>query len=188
MREIEVKAHLHDHEAFLAAAAAEGIEFGPPIRQEDVTYLNGTPYGDPAWSIVRLRTQAGRSIMTMKFKASDRARDNHELETEVGKPDQAQKMLERFGYKRHVRIAKTRRFAHFDGLELCYDEVDGVGWLAEVEKLTDESADVDAIQAELWALLKKLGVRDEDRELRGYDQIIAQLQGVDKPEETNQAK
>jgi len=177
MREIEVKTRLRDPEEFLRRAAAKGIKFDAPIMQEDVTFLDGTPKDDPAWNIIRLRKQGGRTILTMKYKASDRSRDNHELETEVKDFDQVEQMLGRLGYSVHVHIVKQRRFAHFDGLELCFDDVKDLGMFAEVEKLVDDTkgpVDIDAIQAELWGILEELGARSEDRTHLGYDQLMAE--------------
>lgn len=111
----------------------------------------------------------------MKYKASSRLRDNHERETTIGDAEPVVDMLSRVGYRFGIHIRKTRRVARLEDLELCLDEVDGLGTFVEVEKLADERVDVDKIQSELWELLLELGVSSEDRVHKGYDTLMHEL-------------
>ena len=172
MREIEVKAHLRDMESFLKQASAKGIVFGPSVIQDDTTYETTMPYDDPAWNIFRIRQQGGTSILTMKYKASSRSRDNHERETVIEDAEQVADMLARVGYTIGVRIRKTRKTARYQGLEICLDEVDDLGAFVEIEKLASDEADVDAIQKDLWEILLELGVEPNDRVHKGYDTLM----------------
>lgn len=180
MREIEVKARLQNKDSFLKTASGMGISFGEPITQDDVTYESTLPKDDPRWNIFRIRKQEGKIILTMKYKASVRPRDNHERETIIGDADQVADMLERLGYFRGVHIRKSRQIAKYSGLELCIDEVDKLGAFVEVEKLTDEKADVDKIQSELWALLLKLGIDSNNQVHKGYDTLMHELTNAEK--------
>jgi adenylate cyclase class 2 len=175
MREIEVKAVLKDRESFLKKASERGIIFGDPIIQEDTTYETTIPHSDPLWNIFRIRKQGDEVILTMKYKASTRSRDNHERETVIQDTDQVADMLERVGYSLGVCIRKSRRIAHHEELELCLDEIDGLGSFVEVEKLGEEDADVDAIQSQLWKLLLDLGISSQDRTHKGYDTMMHEL-------------
>lgn len=172
MREIEVKAQLRNKDAFLKKAREKGIRFDDPIAQEDTTFETTIPYDDPRWNIFRIRKQDGKIILTMKYKASTRSRDNHERETTIQDADQVADMLERVGYSLGVHIRKSRRLAHYEEFELCLDEVDELGFFVEVEKLAEEDADVDIIQSQLWQLLLELGVKPEDRIHKGYDTLM----------------
>ncbi len=172
MREIEVKAHLKDKELFLKKASEKNISFSEPVVQEDTTYETKTPYDDPQWNIFRIRKQDGKVILTMKYKASDRSRDNHERETTIEDANEVADMLERVGYSVGVRIHKSRRTAKYQGLELCLDDVSELGSFVEVEKLADDNADVDKIQSTLWQLLLELGIHPEDRVHKGYDNLM----------------
>lgn len=172
MREIEVKAHLRDEQLFLKKAAEKGIVFGDPVEQDDTTFLNGTSITSPDWTIFRLRKQGGKILLTMKYHASDRSRDNHEREVEVSDYGEMSDILGRLGYKPDVRIQKVRKFAHFKDLEVCLDEVKELGAFVEVEKLAADDADPDPIQDELWELLQSLGVQPEDRVHKGYDSLM----------------
>lgn len=176
MREIEVKAKLKDKKTFLEKALKKGIDFGEPVVQDDITYETTTPYNDPNWNIFRIRRQKSRTILTMKYKASDRSRDNHERETIVEDAEQIAEMLVRVGYLPGVRIQKSRQTAKYQGMEVCLDEVVGLGAFVEVEKLADDKADVDEIQKELWSLLLELGVESNDRIHKGYDTLMHELE------------
>lgn len=178
MREIEVKAKLDDRARFLVAAKKLGIQFDEAITQEDTTYESELPYHDPRWNVFRLRKQEGKHILTMKHKASTRSRDNHEYETIVEDENEVIKMLSRLGFRHGVYVHKQRQVAHFNDLELCLDEIKGLGWFVEVEKLADDNADVDAIQNELWSLLQQLGLRPQDRVHHGYDTLMRRAQAA----------
>lgn len=179
MKEIEVKALLKDSESFLKKASERGIEFGESIIQDDMTYETKKPYNDPSWNIFRIRKQADKIILTMKYKASDRSRDNHERESVIADAEQVADMLERVGYSPGVRINKSRQTAKYKDLELCLDEIDELGSFVEVEKLANEDADVDTVQSELWKLLLDLGVGPEDRIHKGYDTLMRELARVE---------
>jgi predicted adenylyl cyclase CyaB len=153
MREIEVKAKLKDEARFLKASEKLNIVFGKSFKQSDITFLNGTPVDDPNWNIFRIREEKEQIILTMKYKASSRARDNHEYETVIGNADEVKKILLRLGYKFDVQIKKDRRIAHFKDLELC----------------------IDTVQKELWELLEQLGIHSKDRVYKGYDSLMREL-------------
>jgi len=175
MREIEVKARLRNLEVFLRAADKKGINFGKATVQDDATYETTIPHGDPNWNIFRIRKQQNTTILTMKYAASSRSRDNHERETTIGDAEQVADMLERVGYTYGIHVHKSRRTAKYNGLEFCLDEVDELGTFVEVEKLTQEDADVDTIQADLWSLLLDLGIDPSDRIHKGYDTLMHEL-------------
>ena len=180
MREIEVKARVRDREQLLHAARTLGIMFGDAVTQHDTTYECELAHDDPEWNIFRLRQQGGKTILTMKHKASNRRRDNYEYETIVESGDEIAKMLVRLHYNEGVTIQKRRRIAHHHGVEICLDEIDELGMFIEVEKLADETADVDAVQSELWQLLVGLGMHPEDRVFKGYDTLMHELRAAQR--------
>lgn len=180
MREIEVKAKVKDKEGLLKKAESLGIIFGKTTSQDDTTYETAVPYDDPGWNIFRIRKQSGKAILTMKYKASSRSRDNHERETIIEDASEMTDILERLGYTHGVRIHKHRRIAKYNDLELCLDEVDDLGTFVEVEKLTSDDADVDMVQEELWLLLVQLGISEEDRVHKGYDTLMHDFLKVEK--------
>ena len=184
MREIEVKARLHNPAMFLAAAKKLAIDFGPPIIQDDTTYEDTLPNDHPDYSVFRIREQDGTHILTMKHRASSRSRDNHEYETIIDNPAAVIKMLHRLGYEPGIRIVKQRRVAHYNDIELTLDTIDELGVFVEAEKLAADDADVDQVQHELWALLTKLGVLPTDRTHLGYDLLVRELRRGSPPLKT----
>ena len=175
MREIEVKAKLKNKKGLLLKAQELGIKFGPAITQDDYTYETSLSKDDPNWNIFRIRKQGNQTILTMKYKASSRSRDNHERESVVDNAKEVADMLERVGYSLGVRIKKTRQTAKYKDLELCLDEIDKLGTFIEVEKLAQDDVDVDEIQSDLWQLLIQLGVNPSDRVHKGYDTLMHEL-------------
>ena len=175
MREIEVKAKLKNKKELLLKAQDLGISFGPAITQDDYTYETSLSKDDPNWNIFRIRKQGNQTILTMKYKASSRSRDNHERESVVDNAKEIADMLERVGYSLGVRIKKTRQTTKYKDLELCLDEIDKLGTFIEVEKLAQDDVDVDEIQNDLWQLLIQLGVNPSDRVHKGYDTLMHEL-------------
>jgi len=172
MREIEVKAKVENKEDLLKRAKNLDILFSDTKSQEDKTYETDIPYEDPDWNIFRIRKQGDKTILTMKYKASTRSRDNHERETVIEDPEEMAGILERLGYKFGVRIHKHRQTAKYKDLEICLDELDDLGTFIEVEKLASDDVDVDKIQDELWKILLQLGINPEDRVHKGYDTLM----------------
>jgi len=172
MREIEVKARLQNEATFLASAKEHGIAFGKAVSQVDTIFLSKTAYGDPNWNVFRIRIESGKAILTMKYNASTRTRDNIENETVIADTATVTKMLLRLGYKPAVMVNKTRRIGHYQNLEVCLDKVEDLGTFVEIEELVDKTANVDVVQAKLWILAKKLGLKDSDRVYQGYDTLM----------------
>ena len=180
MREIEVKAKLRDKNKLLKKASELGISFGESIIQDDSTYETSIPKDDPNWNIFRIRKQNEKTILTIKYRASSISRDNHERESIIEDSGEVVDMLARVGYTLGVRIEKTRRTAKYKDLEICIDEVNKLGTFIEVEKLTNDDADVDLVQNELWKLLEELGVDKSDRIHKGYDTLMYEILDTEK--------
>jgi adenylate cyclase class 2 len=179
MHEIEVKAHLRDKEATMEKLAALGCAFSEPKTQEDVVYVEKAGSIDIFMSnpvFLRIRVVNGSSVI---FTAKKRLQALAAIEHEVEVSDRAQmeEILKLLGYREAVRIAKTRITTAHEGREICIDEVEGLGSFIEMEQLAPE-ADIDAVQEELFAFLRGLGVTDADRTHKGYDlQILEKALG-----------
>lgn len=177
MREIEVKARLKDKAGFLKRAEQLGITFGPVISQTDTIFLGEHSEHDPEWNIFRLRKEKDKALLTMKYKASSRAYDRHERELEVSDEKSMTDILARVGYIEDISYTKHRQVAKYNTVELCLDEVEDLGWFVEAEILTDDTADADAVQAELWELLQQLGIKPADRLDKTYNELMREKLG-----------
>jgi predicted adenylyl cyclase CyaB len=77
------------------------------------------------------------------------------------------------GYKIAAKVNKTRVITHYDGCEICLDDVENLGSFIEMEKLTKEG-DSEKIQEELFTFFESLGIKRQDRMISGYDILMIQ--------------
>lgn len=170
MREIEIKARVHDKAELLRALSKKHIKLSDPTEQHDVVYcIEGTQDNAPGSVWLRLRTENNtRSIFTLK-KQFRGGLDSIEHETEVADEAEMRRIIETLGFTLYSDLTKTRQKAHVGDVEICLDEVQGLGCFMEAEKLTDVDADGDAVEDELWAVLVGFGLRKQDQVREGYD-------------------
>jgi adenylate cyclase class 2 len=173
VREIEIKARVRDIKALEAKLAELGVKLGQPKKHHDVVYCRPGQQDYEKGSIwLRIRTENGKKVIwTLKADTGTKL-DSIEHEVEVSNGVELEKMLRLMGNDVYSDLTKTRRKAAVGDIEICVDEVDGLGTYIEVEKLTTPNADGDAIKVELWALLTKLGISANDQEEFGYDVLL----------------
>jgi adenylate cyclase class 2 len=171
--EIEVKYRVLDPAALTAALCECGLDLSAPVHQDDQAYAqDGWHYGMSKLGAVfaRLRTQGGQHLFTLK-----RPVDNElaclEFETEVADREQMHEAIGHMGFYPTVRIVKVRRTARLGELSLCLDEVEGLGMFLEVERVIPEGHSGAAVQAELDAFARSLGVELE-RTTETYDSLL----------------
>jgi len=171
-REVEVKARLKNREAVTAKLRELGCTFYPPVSQKDIVYtLPGSSIPLPPGGVaLRLRTQDGRSICTTKKTISNNL-DCDEAEFDVSNPEELLHTFSLLGFTEFSRVHKVRQKAAYQNMEICLDEVEGLGSYIEVERLTDGENSAQ-IQKELFEFLQTLGVAPEDQETNGYDILI----------------
>ncbi|WP_131786577.1 class IV adenylate cyclase [Protofrankia symbiont of Coriaria ruscifolia] len=173
MREVEVKYQVQDTEALLVALKARDIELSAPVTQDDQAYAPvGWSYGDGKLgvSFVRLRTVDGQHTFTLK-RPAENALSCDEYETAVADRDQMHSAILAMGFRATVRIVKVRRTAALPDLELCVDEVAGLGTFLELERMVSDDAPGEAVQAELAAFVASLEI-DATRTDETYDSLV----------------
>jgi adenylate cyclase class 2 len=171
--EIEVKYHVHDSDALLAVLTARGIQLSPPVEQDDQAYApDGWRYGDSKLGVpfVRLRTQGGRHIFTLKRPVANEL-SCIEHETDVADRAAMHHAILAMGFHPTVRIHKTRRTASHGDLSLCLDEVAGLGSFFEVEAMSHDGGDGLAEQDQLAAFVAGLGI-EATRTGETYDSLV----------------
>ena len=173
MAEIEIKVKVQNMAEVQNRLEEAGCRFSDPIRQEDEIFNNvtgATTFNHPANSVImRIRSSNGKYLLTAKKDRSGEL-DCVEYEVEVNDPASARGMIELMGFTHTVSVKKTRREGRAGALEICLDEVDGLGSFMEVEKMSEE--DGKKVQSELMDFLMKLGVNPADRIFEGYDTMI----------------
>lgn len=188
MREIEVKAKVEDTKHVLAALSQTGVLIGEPVTQHDVVYARpGARDNDPEENWLRIRTENGtRTIFTLKRSVTGEL-DSIEHETEVADEDELAKIIEYLGYHLYSDLTKTRQKARIGDVEICLDKVDQLGVFVEAEKMSDNDADANTVQSELWQVLDSLGVSRQSEVTEGYDVLMRKKFGPPKAV-TNEVK
>ncbi|HSI20909.1 MAG TPA: class IV adenylate cyclase [Verrucomicrobiae bacterium] len=173
MQEIEVKARVQNAEGLKAALVLRGVHLTEPKTQHDTIYTEGD------WefvkfqnerNILRIREQGESSVLTLKRPGVNELH-SIEHETVIANVKEMHEILLLMGYKPIVEVKKKRQKGHFQDMEICLDEVEGIGVFVEVERLLESDKDVEKVQEELFVFLEELGVAREDRETRGYDTL-----------------
>lgn len=173
MREIEIKARVKNKTELLAKIAEKGIALSPAKRHHDVVFCKpGQQDYEPGSIWLRIRTEDDKKVTwTMKVDTG-RKLDSIEHEVEVSDGEILEKMLLQLGNEMYSDLTKTRQKAKVGEIEMCVDDVDGLGTYIEAEKLCADDADYDTVAAELWAFLADLGVTQADKETLGYDVLL----------------
>lgn len=177
VREVEVKFRVADPLQVEQALKARGLVLNESMTQDDQAYApEGWSYGDSKQgvSFVRLRTVNGLHTFTLK-RPHENALSCAEHESQVADRDQMHEAIQAMGFYPTVRIVKTRRTVHADDLEICLDEVDGLGAFLELERMVPAGVSGEHVQAELVAFVVSLGV-EADRTEETYDSLVRAAQ------------
>ncbi len=174
-KEIEVKAKISDIEKIKEKLIKMGCVLSEPIIQDDVTFVDSDygPYDQfqSGKNILRIRkNNNNKYIFTLKQPQKNEM-DVIERETEISDPEEFKEALILMGYKKIVEIYKTRIKTKYDDCEICLDNVEGLGFFIEVEKIVEDT-DGEEIQNKLFEFLISLEVDPKDRVLNGYDTLI----------------
>lgn len=174
MREIELKARVTNKQSLLQKLKELGVELGDPKTHHDVVFCKpGQQDYEPGSIWHRIRTENGKTVIwTMKVDTG-RKLDSIEHEIEVSSGTELEAMLKQMGLELYSDLTKTRQKAKVGDIEICLDDVNGLGTYIEAEKLyEDHGTDYETVAAELWVLLQKLGVTKDDQETLGYDVLL----------------
>lgn len=174
MREIEVKAKLKDLKFATDALINSGVVLNEKVIQHDTVYVlepgNVETYLKNK-HFLRLRTVNNtKTLFNLKMNGEN-SLTKIEHETEVSSREETHNMLIALGFKPGVVTNKTRITGHLKDMEICIDEVEGLGSFIEVERITNEG-DAEVIQNEMFEFLKSLGVEKEERVFEGYDILL----------------
>jgi len=184
MREIEIKARVADKSALIEVLKAQNITLSDSVIQRDQVFgIEGVSGGDgqsQPWLRIRTETKddTTKQIFTLKKSVTSQL-DSIEHETEIADEKELAKIIEHIGFAPYSDSTKTRAKARIGEIEICIDTVEGLGDFIEVEKLTDEDADIDEVTNELWNVLDQFGVTHDQQVTDGYDVMIRKSQGLE---------
>ena len=181
MKEIEVKARARDFKKLMNSLREMGCKFSEPIYQNDRIFLDkNIKFSDikKDTNIMRIRDSNGIFILTLKIHLENEL-DCIEREIIVNDSKQAEDILFYLGFREVIRVKKKRIKIKYKDLEICLDEVEGLGNFIEIEKIIKEGDSL-KIQEELFKFLESLGVKREDKVFQGYDSLIYNLNLLSK--------
>lgn len=174
MREIEIKARVGDKGALVERLKKLGVKLGPKVRQHDVVFCKPGQQDyekDSIW--LRIRTENDKKVTWTLKKDTGRKLDSIEHELQVSDGRELETMLRLMGNTLYSDLTKTRQKAKYGEIEICIDDVDGLGTFIEAEKtVADHNADYETVAAQLWRFFAKLGITREDGEPLGYDVLL----------------
>lgn len=170
-KEIEVKARVTNKEVIISRLSAWECVLSEPIEQHDTIYVNFdsdyTTYM-PGTNFLRIRKTPTKTYFTLKQPQTNEL-DNIEKEVEISDAGTFAEALQLMGYHEVIRVHKVRRKTQYRDMEICLDEVDGLGTFIEIEMMSDEDAEY--VQEKLFEVLQLLGVSREDQVFQGYDTL-----------------
>ena len=180
MREIEIKLKSDNFEEIEEKLKENGCVLSEPINQHDVIYshksgmdeFESAKEGDV---IIRIRYLKNMAQLNLKQQRSGEM-DNLEYETEITDPKATHSILTTLGWFPVVEVKKLRRKGKLGEYEICLDQVEKLGNFIELEKLTSDDADPEAVREELFKKLESLGLSRNNEEARGYDTQIYRLE------------
>lgn len=176
MKEIEVKAKVSNFEGIRSALSGLGCVFSEPQIQKDRIYLpEGVEFPDKTVGtlFLRIRNSNGKHILTLK-KQLGTENENIEHELAIDNPEEANEMAKLLGFHEVLTVSKQRIKCKYQDMEICLDEIEGLGSFVEAEKMTDED-DTQKVRKELFEFLKTLGIREEDEVQKGYATMVYEL-------------
>jgi adenylate cyclase class 2 len=178
MLEVEVKFPNVDFATLQQRLAEWGArEVG---EREDVDHYYNAPDRDFARTdeALRLRRIGPANYVTYKGPKRDRqTKTRTEIEVPLASGEQVaadfERLLSALGYRPVARVRKRRRVYQLErdgfALEVCLDEVDGLGRFAELEIQAPEER-LDAARATLLATASALGLTHSER--RSYLELL----------------
>ena len=175
MKEIEIKAKLINREGVIEKLKALGCVFEPAITQEDTVYTKNTGslkefLGNDVYLRIRVKNN-GKIFFTLKKNTAVKlVKIEHEVE--ISSKEEMHQALLLMGYREAVRVDKTRIITHYNGCEICIDDVKNLGSFIEMEKMAE--GDGEKIQEELFIFFESIGIKQEDRAFSGYDILMIQ--------------
>jgi adenylate cyclase class 2 len=169
MLEVEVKAHLEQPERVISNIIELGGHEIYFTVQRDTYYRHpGRDFAETDEAL-RIREEEGRSFITYKGpKLDPDTKSREELEVPLVDPRDLGVLLLRLGFEPVAVVEKRRRGYLLGTLEVCIDEVKGLGHFLEVE--ARECRDLEEGKKRVLGLLDTLGLDRMER--RSYLELL----------------
>lgn len=168
--EIEVKAHapaqLPELEEKLKAIS--GVVFKSEVETEDTYYAHPHKDFGETDEALRIRRESGKVFLTYKGPKLDaESKSREEFQAEVSDGEILSMILEKLGFSVFGRVGKRRKVYSLGPLEICLDDVYGLGQFLEVEyaeERIDPKIPISTYTAHIFEFLERLGASHFERQ------------------------
>lgn len=181
MFEVELKFPVESHETI--RQQLESLEVtSESSSQHCDEYFNHSLLDFAAKDIaLRIRSRASQHILTYKGPNLDqraKVREEIELEFEPAQRDKFRRMLLGMGFHSVAAVNKKRDSIAVvcDGhaIEVCLDDVEGVGTFVELEQVVGEKMEIEAAKENLESLAVKLGITTQPTTVSYLEMLLKQ--------------
>ena len=170
MLEVEVKGKVIDLKSVESRARDLGFSFVGTEDHCDIYFRHPNRDFAVTDEALRIRKVNGRSVLTYKGPKVDKVSKTRE-EIEIALKGDMDLVLKRLGFVPVLEVKKVRRVFHKADIEICLDDVSGLGTYVEVE-CKAQSANLDAIRERVMSVVKALGLKEKDLERRAYLELL----------------
>lgn len=175
MREIELKFKIDSVSELVKKLDSLGVLIEKEIEQKDTIYVSDLNNVESVEGSLWLRVRKTNDSIELNLKKqSERKSESQEIEFEVSDYEKANKFLEVLGYKKWVEVNKKRKYAKYNKVNICIDEVERLGSFVELEYLIDNE-DKKEYESELLDIAKELDIDVTQIVNSHYDTMISEL-------------
>lgn len=134
-----------------------------------------TYFGNTKQEQIRLRTQGEKTFFHLKLRSVKASiEENIEMEWKVKNEKKLYSLLKKIELKPEVKKVKKTYLYEWKNFSLELNEIEGLGYFLEVEKVVKNKTDIPLTHKALLSLFKKLGFKKDDFEKRPYLQLLKQ--------------
>ena len=180
MIEMELKAVLKNKFQVREKLKEKGCKWVVVGRQEDIIYEKKDTRQVVHVPIFRIRRCNDNTSLTLKVLEED-IDTAEELEVSISDGIIMDKILQIIGFSIKARIVKRREITKYKGVNICIDEVEGLGDFIEIERMSGESTDKNVVYQEMKKILFELGIEEQDLRKEKYYKML-----LKKKEEQNE--
>ena len=159
--EIEIKAWCDSHESVKSGLAEAGALHAETRDEVDIYFNHPSRDFARTDEALRIRSVNGRCRLTYKGpKLSLKSKARVEHETDAGDLESLKNIILSLGFTISGMVEKSRSVYTLNGIEICIDDVAGLGTFVELEKMGRLGQ---GVEEELFELAAKLGLSRFER-------------------------
>jgi len=164
MLEIEIKAYCAGHDEIIRRIEKLGGTLQKRVSEKDVYYRHPARDFASTDEAFRIRVEDERNILTYKGpKIGTKSKTRIEKEVLFADLTAMKEILNMLGFAVVDEISKTRTIYKINDIEVCLDNVDGLGTFVELEKLGTDREEGEKV---LFSVAFELGL--SEFETRSY--------------------